>query len=247
MDHCFLDHANNGISASSTGSVDLLGCTISGGITGVQAISGNISFINNRIIDNTSFGVYVTNGIVQFGSDLSEWNDIYGNGTPGQGKDFYNGPNDVHAGWVYWGTMHQMEIWANTWDELDNEAYGFLNFIPHANGDHEYVITAVDGGEDVPGVSLPVRTEMFQNHPNPFNPSTTISFDLHKESAVHLQVLDISGARIATLVHEVFAAGQHNIVWNGTDDSGRSVSSGVYLYQIQAGDVTSTKRMILIK
>jgi len=86
-----------------------------------------------------------------------------------------------------------------------------------------------------------------QNAPNPFNPETTISFSLAAPAAVELCIYNIRGQKVTTLVNDNFSAGTHSAVWNGRDDNGRAVSSGVYLYRVSAGGATDTKRMILLK
>ena len=88
-----------------------------------------------------------------------------------------------------------------------------------------------------------------RNFPNPFNPSTTISFSLTAKDAKNakLEIYNLKGQKVKTLVNEELAAGKHSVVWNGTDDSDKSVSSGIYFYKMRAGSYTSTKKMILMK
>jgi len=89
---------------------------------------------------------------------------------------------------------------------------------------------------------------MAQNHPNPFNPQTTIAFELPKRESVTLQVFDMSGRLVRNLITaEPHTPGRHEVVWNGRDDSGRQVASGTYFYRLEAGSYSETKRMVLIK
>jgi hypothetical protein len=83
--------------------------------------------------------------------------------------------------------------------------------------------------------------------PNPFNPSTVIRFDLPTAGPVELSIFDVMGHRVARLVHENRPAGQHEELWSGRDEGGRSVSSGVYIYRLEAGEYVETKRMTLVK
>ena len=83
--------------------------------------------------------------------------------------------------------------------------------------------------------------------PNPFNPTTTIHFDLPARTDVRLSVYEISGRRVATLASGSMEAGSHQIVWTGRDDHGRPVSSGVYFYRLEAGEKALTKKMVLLK
>jgi hypothetical protein len=86
-----------------------------------------------------------------------------------------------------------------------------------------------------------------QNFPNPFNPSTTVRFSLPQVQFVNLAVYSVDGRLIATLVNESRPAGPHEIEWDGRDDLGREVSSGVYFYRLETGSIKESKRMVLIK
>lgn len=86
-----------------------------------------------------------------------------------------------------------------------------------------------------------------QNFPNPFNPSTIISFDVPADTYVKLSVFNIIGQEVAQLVNENKKAGHYQVNWNGLDNSGNKVSSGVYLYTLKASDKSFTKKMILAK
>ena len=89
---------------------------------------------------------------------------------------------------------------------------------------------------------------LYQNSPNPFNPLTTISYDLNKASTVKLTVYDIAGRAVRHLVDSPGeSAGRHFVKWFGRDDSGHQVTSGVYFYVIQAGEFKQSKRMLLLK
>ncbi len=92
-----------------------------------------------------------------------------------------------------------------------------------------------------------LATELFGNYPNPFNPCTTISFSLHEASDVIIDVYTITGQHVKTLLNEHLEADNYNIIWNGNDNEGRGVSSGVYFYKMQAARYTGTKKMILMK
>ncbi len=83
--------------------------------------------------------------------------------------------------------------------------------------------------------------------PNPFNPSTTLRFDLPQAGKVELTIYDVAGRRVRTLVRETRLPGVRKVIWRGRDESGRQVASGVYLYKLKAGSHVETRRMTLVK
>lgn len=85
------------------------------------------------------------------------------------------------------------------------------------------------------------------NYPNPFNPSTTISFGIKEAARVSVDIYNLKGQHIRTLMDESKAAGDHSILWDGCDDQGRAVASGVFLYKIHAGKYSSSRKMVLLK
>ena len=96
-------------------------------------------------------------------------------------------------------------------------------------------------------VAIPASFVLHANYPNPFNPETTIAFDLPQAGNVELQVFDLLGQTVRTLVAQELSAGGHQVVWNGLDASGARVSSGVYFYRLQAGSQVQMRRMLLLK
>jgi hypothetical protein len=96
-------------------------------------------------------------------------------------------------------------------------------------------------------VNLPSVTALGQNHPNPFNPTTQVPFTLSAASHVRLAIYDAQGKLVRTLVDEDRRAGQHSAMWNGTDDRGAPVASGVYFSVMRAGSFEATRKMVLLK
>lgn len=92
-----------------------------------------------------------------------------------------------------------------------------------------------------------IRTELKQNFPNPFNPSTSIRFNLAENSKVSLEVYDVLGKLVKTLVNEYKPMGSYIVYWNGEDELNNKVSSGIYVYRLQVGNEVQIKRMNLIK
>jgi len=95
--------------------------------------------------------------------------------------------------------------------------------------------------------NIPTEYYLSQNYPNPFNPSTRIEFSIPVTAHVTISIYNILGQQTATLVDEIKAAGNYAIVWNGIDASGLPVSSGIYMYRINAGDFIATKKMALVQ
>jgi len=101
----------------------------------------------------------------------------------------------------------------------------------------------VDDGFD----ALPEKFELFQNYPNPFNPTTTIRYALPVRSDVTLRIYNLMGQEVLRITHEEVRAGYHEERWNGVNQSGKKVASGIYIYRLRAGKFTETKKMLLLK
>jgi hypothetical protein len=104
-------------------------------------------------------------------------------------------------------------------------------------------ITAVDDDFQ----PLPDDFELAQNYPNPFNPITHIAFSLPERAHVTLEIFNVLGRRVMTLVDSELPAGKHRVTWGGADASGIPVASGVYFYRIRAGDYAKSRKMLLVK
>jgi hypothetical protein len=106
-------------------------------------------------------------------------------------------------------------------------------------------------GDGSPDQGLPVAFSLGQNYPNPFNPSTTLSFEIPgiegERSLVSLKIYDLRGRCVRTLVDSELPAGSHSVQWDGRNDLGEQVSSGIYLYSLRAGDETFARKMTLVK
>ncbi len=93
----------------------------------------------------------------------------------------------------------------------------------------------------------PTDARLLGNFPNPFNPSTTISYQLNRRMGVTLSVYDTRGRLVRTLVDGTEAAGRHDVGWDGVDHSGARVASGVYFARLAANGTVDTRRMVLLK
>ncbi|NOY88141.1 MAG: T9SS type A sorting domain-containing protein [FCB group bacterium] len=106
---------------------------------------------------------------------------------------------------------------------------------------NELAVTEIGGG------NLPAEFSLQQNYPNPFNPTTQINFDLPTKSKVSILIYNVLGQKIKTLVDEQLEAGKYVEEWDGTNDAGVKVSSGIYFYKMQADNFVQTKKMMLLK
>ncbi len=105
-------------------------------------------------------------------------------------------------------------------------------------------IEQVTGDDPMP---LPDATFLSQNFPNPFNPATTIAFGLKESGLVKLSVYDAAGRLVRTLLNETRSTGNYEMTWNGLDNVGNQVSSGVYFYRLNAGEFIETRKMVLLR
>jgi len=94
---------------------------------------------------------------------------------------------------------------------------------------------------------VPQPFVLHSNHPNPFNPSTTIRYELSAGAPVKLEVMDVTGRLVATLVDEVQQAGPHSVLWDGTGPGGRRASSGVYFYRLRIPGYSRSAKMTLVE
>jgi hypothetical protein len=101
--------------------------------------------------------------------------------------------------------------------------------------------------EENDGTNLPGAFSLVQNFPNPFNPTTTIEYSVPTRAYVTIEIFNLLGQHVRTLVDETKSAGKYKSEWNGTDANGKSASTGVYLYRFTAGDYVETKKMVLLK
>ncbi len=109
-------------------------------------------------------------------------------------------------------------------------------------------VHSVGGSVSNDDPSVPANlTELKGNYPNPFNPQTTIRFSVRESAPVSIEIYNVKGQLVKTLLSEVKSAGEHSVIWKGTDNNNRPVSSGVYFYKMNAGKYSSTKKMIMMK
>ncbi len=96
-------------------------------------------------------------------------------------------------------------------------------------------------------LAVPRTFALHQNYPNPFNPVTTVKFELPKPSHVAITIYNILGQEVKTLVHDDFEAGFHTMQWDGTNNAGLKVASGIYIYRMKAGSFVKSMKMMFLK
>ena len=95
--------------------------------------------------------------------------------------------------------------------------------------------------------AVPEQIQLHQNYPNPFNPETRIRFELDRPAQLAVRIFNLQGHLVRTLVQDIFTAGSYEVVWNGRDEAGNTLGSGIYLCQLQSGGGALTVRMVLMK
>ena len=137
-----------------------------------------------------------------------------------------------------------------------NEANGetIIDFTSNANDGTLYDTSWITGApmimtstDDLLSNDLSSRLVLYPNFPNPFNPSTTISYQLPKNSKVELTIYNLKGQKVQTLTNEFKDKGNHTVTWEGDDELGNPVTSGIYFYKLKADDFQKVKKMILMK
>jgi hypothetical protein len=147
------------------------------------------------------------------------------------------GPGTAPGRLVYLGFPFETIVSESTRTEVMSRVVGFFE-----------IATEVAPNADQ-NVSLPGRFALFQNYPNPFNPSTTITFSLPGEGPrrTTLKIFNVLGQTVRTLLDASLVSGEHAIVWDGRDDDGQPVGSGIYLYTLKVGRLGHSRKMILLR
>jgi len=167
--------------------------------------------------------------------------------------------------------IHYQLVYATDWE--DSSTYVFSELIQDTsitleledNAQYYWIVIALDtddfvvGSNDntpntmvvgtlsIDGADIPQIFALHQNYPNPFNPTTQIRYDLPEDANVNITVYDIMGRSIRSLVNSNQTAGYRSIRWDGKNNLGEGVSAGMYIYMIQAGKFSQTKKMVLLK
>lgn len=143
------------------------------------------------------------------------------------------------------GVPGWMSAEGQDWVQL-NEEFGFAVEPIFVDRETGMMVKSGASGEEQPEV-VKVATSFQPAVPNPFNPSTTLSFSLQDDSHVELKVFNLKGELVASLLNQRFTQGTHSVVWDGKSKEGRKVSSGVYFARLTAGRYSFTQRLVLVQ
>lgn len=160
-------------------------------------------------------------------------------------------------------TVKQGSVTNSTYTNFANGYFGFMavhTSAPNARTSAEFDQLYFDTSSSSPlgkpvfedvvaevATSIPQTLQLFQNFPNPFNPTTTILYELPRASQVEVTIFNLLGEKIRTLVNQPQPAGQHQLLWDGRDENEMPVPSGVYFYRMRAGEFVQTQKMILMQ
>jgi hypothetical protein len=211
------------------------------GAVGLRISAENVDSINvkNNILSSNGLHIDVSSSL----DDLDVSYNLYW-----QPTSVGNGVTDDHA--VYGDPQFvnvnegnfQLQARSPAIDAGINVGLPYNGSAPDL-GAYEYGMSNIKN----PTGNLQDQIKLYQNIPNPFNHMTEIHYSLSSPAEVDLSLYDASGKCIRTLVHEKQFSGQKSITWNGRDKYNRAVSSGIYFYMLQAGQFSSTKKIILIR
>jgi len=197
--------------------------------------------------------------------DFCNNTDIAHNWYPGVTIESDSSLTSLHIGHIWFYAMFADECHAISWGTIANtslisdtivefraypEALNCQNQPEYCiNGDtltfEVPIVVQVISAEPEP--FTPEEFSLRQNYPNPFNPVTTLRYDLPENGHVNITIYDMLGRELKTLINQTQDAGFKSVIWDATNDYGKPVSAGIYLYQIQAGEYISTKKMVLLK
>lgn len=236
---------------------------------------GNVRITNNYIHDDTSNyggGIYFNDGFAVIDSNcitgnwatgpgnvaggiyfngvdsaIVQYNDIVGNSNIPQGVfEVYSGTplsHDIHGEYNWWGTPNADSISYLIYDYYDNFDLHKFIFSPFATSSNCETGSGVS--EDENGGKFTFF--LSQNFPNPFNPNTSIQLSLLVSEKVSLKIYNLLGQEVKTLIDEEKRAGEYEVIWDGRDNFGNEVASGIYFCQIKVKNFAETKKLVLLK
>jgi hypothetical protein len=197
--------------------------------------------------------------------DFCNNTDVAHNYYPGVTIESDSSLTSLHSGHIWFYAMVADECHAISWGAIANTSIISDTIVefrayPEALNCQNQPEYCIDGDTltfEIPIVVQVVSTEpehfipeefvLHQNYPNPFNPVTTLRYDLPENGHINITIYDMLGRQVKTLINQTQDAGYKLVIWDATNDYGKPVSAGIYLYQIQAGEYLQTKKMVLLK
>ena len=208
---------------------------------------GNQNYVQSALHTPSSFGGTINHGGQSISNATTSFNIYSLEWTPE--KMIFSVNDFVH--YIYNPSVKNSETWP-----FDAPQYLLLNIAIEQNispnfteSDMEidYVRIYQTSNLSTNYKTIPTSFNLHQNFPNPFNPTTTINYDLAQDSFVNITIYDMLGNMVNNLVNTNLSSGYKSVKWDGTNDQGKHVSAGVYFYTIQTGVHRQTKKMILLK
>jgi len=214
--------------------------------------SSNLELVNTIIWDNpgtTQLGLYID-------GTLTAKNSVIGDGKASIDMDDMSKITSYDDQTMIETNPLLCDFWSGSWPQLAGNYH--LTYLSPAIGKGENGVNmgAFDVGCDIDTALLsvdelidvtPTVSALHENYPNPFNPTTTLRFDLPEVSSITLTIYNMLGQRVRTFNMNDTPAGYHSIKWNATNDYGDPVGAGVYLYQLRANQYVKTRKMVLLK
>lgn len=214
--------------------------------SGGTAVNAPIAYVNNQTID---FGSIQINNTLTKSFNLVNFGNVPLTGTITVSNPFFIDNPETQT--------IDYSIPANSYQSFN------VTFAPLTDGPYNSQITITSNDTTQPTISidmtavalplsneqnlLPKVSKLNGNYPNPFNPTTKISYSLKEGSQVNIQIFNIKGQLVKQLVNGLMPAGNHTITWNGNDENQNQVSSGVYFYRMQSKEYSGTRKMLLMK
>ncbi len=201
---------------------------------GVAVADSSVPFLFANTFDSNSVAAVSSSGEPgpEIGRTLADANDFL-NG--GYFQVFNSGASPLDADYNYWGDACPDPSWF----------FGQVSYTPWTDAAHTETYTSCTGVPDDAGAE---RAYASYNYPNPFNPSTAIRYTVPSPGGVvSLKIYDLGGRLIRTLVSDIKRGGDHVVVWNGRNDGGREVGSGIYFYRLEIGARSFERKMVLLK
>jgi hypothetical protein len=217
------------------------------------AIAGNVSGIDIGVVPINSVGFVHMSGSVH-SSDGMPLDGVSVVATISTGDVVGYGLTDGSGNYAIDGlTTGMITLSVDKVDYSSTVGNVSIQTSPYSIDNVDFTLSIATVTSVLPAADVPTGYSLKQNYPNPFNPSTEISFEIPVSSTVTLKIFNMIGQEVRTLVHGTLPAGTQDVTWNGTDDAGHALASGVYFYSLNAVPVTGGKtfsevrKMVLLK